>query len=270
VAYVLSDLSEEHYKYFASLKGITGHLKEGIFIAEGPKVSEHVLRSNAAIAYALMTQEYFEQLAPALEAREGEPTYIHIAPKAELEKIIGFSLHKGLMLAARIPTQHDLHTIVASSAPQTIVILEGIADAENMGTLVRTAAAFGVDAVIVDQTCCHPFLRRAVRVSMGTVINVPIIYTEDLKSAIQTLKDASYFVVAAALGPHSLRLQQTDWQDRTAIILGAEGVGITAATLRLAHVCAMIPMQAGIDSLNVGVACGVFLNERSRAVSNRA
>lgn len=267
MAYVLSDLSAEHYTYFASLKGVTGHLKDGIFIAEGPKIVEQVLRSSAGVPFALMTQEFFDSYAPMLEARAGEPTQLHVAPKSELEKIVGFSLHQGVMIAARIPPSLDLDAVTALPGRQTILILEGIVDSENMGTMLRTAAAFGVGAVVIDRSSCHPYLRRAVRVSMGTVINVPIVHTDDLEAAIEALRNASYFVVAAALTPDSTPLFDLDWQDRTAIILGAEGTGISKATLRLADTSAMIPMHPGIDSLNVGVACGIFLNERSKAMS---
>jgi tRNA G18 (ribose-2'-O)-methylase SpoU len=262
VAYVLSDLSEAHYAYFASLKGIAGHLKDGLFVAEGPKIVESVLRSSVAVPFALMTQEFFEHFSPLFESRPGEPTQVHIAQKSAMEKIVGYPLHQGVMLAVCIPEQPELTMITIGDAPKTVVILEGLADAENMGTIIRTAAGFGVDAVIVDQTCCHPFLRRSVRVSMGTVVNVPIIRTPDLPEMLRSLKQASFKLVAAALREDSMPLTQVNWQERSAVVLGAEGTGLSEITLNTCDTTAMIPMAKNIDSFNVGVASGIFLHER--------
>jgi tRNA G18 (ribose-2'-O)-methylase SpoU len=262
VSYVVSDLSEAHYAYFASLKGIAGHLKDGLFVAEGPKIVESILRSSVTVPFALMTQEFFEQFTALFESRKGEPTQVHIAQKPAMEKIVGYPLHQGVMLAVGIPEQPELSSLTRGESPKTIVILEGLADAENMGTIIRTAAGFGIDAVIVDQTCCHPFLRRSVRVSMGTVVNVPIIRTHDLQSVMRSLKHASFKLVAAALREDSLPLTQVEWDDRTAIVLGAEGTGLSDAVLSACDVTAMIPMAKNIDSFNVGVASGIFLHER--------
>lgn len=262
MAYVLSDLSEAHYAYFASLKGISGHLKDGLFVGEGPKIVESILGSDATVPFALMTQEFFEIFKPIFESRTGGTTQIHLALKPAMEKIVGYPLHQGVMLAVSIPQQPELSSVTLGEAPKTIVVLEGLADAENMGTLIRTAAGFGVDAVIVDQTCCHPFLRRSVRVSMGTVVNVPIIRTHDLPGVLQSLKEASFKLIAAALRDDSVPLTHVEWHDRSAIILGAEGTGLSDATIDAADITAMIPMAKNIDSFNVGVASGIFLHER--------
>lgn len=267
MSYVLSELTEPHFAYFSSLKGKTGHISAGLFIAEGPKITEVMLRSDAQIPYALMTREYLEHFLSLLGLRAQEPTLVHVAEKSAMEQIVGYSLHQGVMLAVRIPKEPILDQIVSGSGQKTIVILEGIADAENMGTLIRTAAGFGVDAVIVDQTCCDPFLRRSVRVSMGTVINVPIIRTKDLPQVLKVLKLSSFHLVAAALKPDSVELSRVSWGERVAMMFGAEGVGLTDGTLSSADLKASIPMASGIDSFNVGVASGVFLHERKRSIT---
>jgi tRNA G18 (ribose-2'-O)-methylase SpoU len=270
VAFVLSDLSEAHYAYFASLKGTAGHLKDGIFIAEGPKLTESMLRSSASVPFALMTESFFAHFRSLLDERSGPATQVHIADKAAMERIVGYPLHQGVMLAVNIPEQPELSAITSGNGPKTIVVLEGINDAENMGTLIRTAAGFGVDAVVVDKTSCHPFLRRAVRVSMGAVITVPMIRSEDLHQTIRELKASSFKIVAAALTDNSQRLSEMEWEDKSVIMLGAEGVGLTLQTLELADVSAMIPMAPNIDSFNVGVACGIFLHERYAKLTVRA
>lgn len=264
MGYALSDLTEAHHAYFASLKGSTGHLRDGLFIAEGPKIVESVLRSDAKIPFGLMTNEYLSRFEPLLAGRHNEVTQVHVASKPALEKIVGFSLHQGVMLAVRIPEQPALSDLLAGESAKTIVVLEGIADAENMGTLIRTAAGFGVDAVIVDETSCHPFLRRSVRVSMGAVVSVPVIRTVDLQDTLQELTENSVYLVAAALEADSVTLAEVKWQRRTAVIFGAEGTGLSTPTLHSSHVSAMIPMAKNIDSFNVGVASGIFLHERYR------
>jgi tRNA G18 (ribose-2'-O)-methylase SpoU len=264
VAYVLGELSEEHRKYFASLKGVSGHIRDGIFIAEGPKIVEHMLRSNADVPLGFMTEDFFSQYETVLSRRTGEGTKVHVAPKSEMEAIVGFSLHQGVMLAVRIPQQPNMIDLTEGSDPKTIVALEGIADAENMGTIIRTCAAFGVDALIVDETCCHPFLRRSVRVSMGTVINLPIVTCQSLAGTLRELKNASFTTIAAALTTNAKSIDKLPSIERVAMIFGAEGVGLSAQIIDQADTVAMIPMSAGIDSLNVGVACGIFLHERMR------
>lgn len=265
MAYVLSELSEAHRNYFASLKGVSGHIRDGMFVAEGPKIVEHVLRSNADVPFGFMTEEFFAHFEPMFSSRAGEITRIHVAPKSEMEAIVGFSLHQGVMLAARIPTAPDLSELLEGNGPRTIVALEGIADAENMGTIVRTCAAFGVDALIVDQTSCHPFLRRSVRVSMGTVIDLRIIISEDLPGLVTELQARDLQTIAAALTKEALPLNRAQFSSRVALLFGAEGTGLTKPLIDLTKTAVAIPMAPGIDSLNVGVACGIFLHERMRA-----
>jgi tRNA G18 (ribose-2'-O)-methylase SpoU len=262
MAYELTELSPKHLSYFQSLKGKSGHLADGIFIAEGPKIVEHVLRSNCEIPYGLMTPAFFERFKPLFE-RIGIVTQLHVVPKSEMESIVGFDLHQGVMLAASIPPQPTLQ-LIARKENFTLVGLEGIADAENMGTLIRTAAGFGVDAVMIDSTCCDPFLRRSVRVSMGTVVNVPVIRVDSLRRAIMDLKSSKpLLTVAAAIHETSVPLEQVGWKRDSMIMLGAEGTGLSATSIEAADLIAQIPMAPGIDSLNVGVACGIFLHQRS-------
>lgn len=262
MAFELTALSQKHLDYFQSLKGKGGHLADGIFIAEGPKIVSHVLASNCEVPYALLTPEFFEKYQSLFAEREGI-THVHLAGKGEMEKIVGYPLHQGVMLAAKIPEEKPLEQLVRAR-PVTLVALEGIADAENMGTLIRTAAAFGATAVAIDATCCHPFLRRSVRVSMGTVVNVPIVRVSSIGELITQLQQIKPVqIVAAALEEKSCDLRDVIWERDVAILFGAEGTGLTSAALKQTDSIAHVSMAPGIDSLNVGVACGIFLHHRT-------
>jgi tRNA G18 (ribose-2'-O)-methylase SpoU len=268
MSYRLTELRPEHLEYFGSLRGKSGHLADGLFIAEGPKVVPHILNSSCEVVLGFMTREYFAQYEPLFAQRSGRETLIHLAEKSAMESIVGYALHQGVMIAAQIPEMPTVEELIQAKAYVTCVALEGIADAENMGTLIRTAAGFGVDAILYDHTCCHPFLRRSVRVSMGTVVNVPLLRSEDIAQSLRLLKEQhdvqSY---AAILSPTARMLQHTVFDARSVLVFGAEGTGLSNSVVTACENHVTIPMSANIDSLNVGVACGAVLYERSRQLT---
>ena len=268
MSYRLTELRPEHLEYFGSLRGKSGHLAQGLFIAEGPKVVPHILNSSCEVAFGFMTREYFEHYEPLFAQRGGRETLIHLAEKSLMESVVGYALHQGVMIAAHIPGMPAIDEIMQTKKYVTCVALEGIADAENMGTLIRTAAGFGADAIVYDRTCCHPFLRRSVRVSMGTVVNVPLIRSEDVAESLRVLRQQhevqSY---AAILSPTASKLHHTLFADRSVLVFGAEGAGLSHAVLTSCDNHVTIPMAPSIDSLNVGVACGAVLYERMRQFS---
>lgn len=269
MSYRLTELQSSHLEYFGSLRGKSGHLAHGLFIAEGPKVVPHVLDSSCEVPYAYLTREYFERYEALLSNRSGEETAVHVATKEDMESVVGYALHQGVMVAARIPEPPALEDLLHGEVDHsTLLVLDGIADAENMGALVRTAAAFGVQAIVYDSTSCHPFLRRSVRVSMGTVINLPLVRVNSLPETLRELRDREAFhVYAAALTEDSALLANTMFADRSALVFGAEGTGITRQVLAVCDHRVRIEMAQGVDSLNVGVACGAFLYERFRQFS---
>lgn len=264
--YRLAQLSQQHLDYFSSLRGKAGHLADGVFIGEGPKIVRQLFQSHCEILFAYLTPEFFESFEALLDTSHGTPE-VHLAPKEEMEKIVGYPLHQGVMLAVKVPAQPALEEILAKNGRLTIVALDGVADAENMGTLVRTSAAFGADAVIIDHTSCDPFLRRSVRVSMGTVVNLPIVRVGQLTDAMKLCSVHGVDSFAAAFTTDAVELRKTRFTERSMLIFGAEGTGISKGVLKAAEHTLYVPMASNIDSLNVGVACGTVLYERSRQMA---
>jgi tRNA G18 (ribose-2'-O)-methylase SpoU len=259
---------------FRSLKGKGGHFNRGLFIAESEKIVRKILASAFEVPKALMTPEYFEKLRPLIDARH-DVTEIYLAPESEMEQIVGYHLHQGLMLAVKIPArgvggnshspQGELEFAHTLPDDFLVVALDAIADAENMGAIIRNAAAFGAHALIVDDRSCNPYLRRSVRVSMGTVVDVEIIRVSDLASALQELKALRECkIIGAAQGPNAFSLDTTKREGSTVLVFGSEGWGMRRAVIDVCDQLAWIPMQPAVDSLNVAIASGIFLHHFQR------
>src|SRR5581483_5914070 len=255
------DYPAEAVQYFRSLKGKGGLSEQGLFIAEGEKIARKVLGHQLEIAAAYLTEERFQILKPLFEDRSG-PTDIFLAPKEEMERVVGYPLHQGIMLAARIPIRRTLEEAMSDwRSPWMGVALDSIADAENMGGNIRNAAAFGAKAVIVDDQSCDPWLRRSVRVSMGTIVDVEIIRVDDLPLALETLGRTGFIRrIGASLSETSVALNEVDWEGDAIFVFGSEGWGLRPAVAEACDWLAKIPIAPQVDSLNVGVASGIFMN----------
>lgn len=238
--------------------------EEGIFIAEGEKIVGRLLQSKQEIISLYMTAEHFQEKRDLIEAhRQDRPVPIFIASKKAMEKIVGFTLHQGILAAGKTPLEPALKHVVDSTKRQLFVILDSIADAENIGTVYRTSLAMGATAVIINDRCISPWIRRAVRVSMGAVFNVPTV-TTDLTDAIQLLQASGVQVYAATISDSAHSLPETDLRKSVAIVFGSEGHGISDAVLEICQQQMMIPMKDGISSLNVAIAQGIVLYEVMR------
>jgi len=247
---------------FRSLRGKGGHFERGLFIAEAPKVVRKFLESSYEIPYAYLTESYFEHFRSLLEEREGN-TEVIVASKDEMEKVVGYALHQGVMIAGKIPESPSLSSILVPIKPQVIIALDSIADAENMGGIIRSAAAFEA-ALVVDDQSCHPFLRRSIRVSMGTITDVPLVRAPRLETSLLELKREGFRIVAAALSDKAHSIYTSDFTGKICLVFGAEGWGIRKEILACCDETVLVPMNEKIDSLNVGVAAGIFLYECSR------
>jgi tRNA G18 (ribose-2'-O)-methylase SpoU len=246
---------------FRSLRGKGGLFEKGLFIAESEKIVKKMLDSSIEIASAYMTEEHFEHFRLLFNNRV-DTTNVFLASKEEMEQVVGYPLHQGAMLACRIPENRPL--LMASQdwqSPWMAIALDAIADAENMGAIIRNAAAFGANAVIVDDQSCNPYLRRSVRVSMGTIVDVEIISVDNLADSLRALKSAQNVrVIGAALREHSLHLSEISPSGNTIIVFGSEGWGLRESVAQECDILARIPMAPGIDSLNVAIASGIFMH----------
>ena len=238
---------------------------KGIFIAEGDKIVTRLLESDIEIISLYLTEEHFETKKQYIEGHlQHETIELFIAPKKAMERIVGFTLHQGILAAAKIPEEKSLEELIPdSSSPQLFIILDGIADAENVGALYRTGIAMGATAIILDDQTISPWIRRAVRVSMGAVYKLPTI-TMDLLQAIHLLEANNISVYATAIGNDISPLWKNNFRESIAIVFGAEGHGVRKVVLDTCSSRTIIPMVNGVSSLNVGVAQGIVLYEVMR------
>ena len=240
------------------------HRKEGIFVAEGEKVVRRLLESKFQVASALMPEKWFEELKSLVEARE-EIVDVFIADKALLETLTGFSMYQGLLAVGKVPAQPSLAQILKRApSPYLLAAVDGLSSAENLGSVVRNCAAFNVQALLIGETCTSPFLRRAVRSSMGAIFELPIIETNSLTGSLEFLKAHGLRCIAAHPHAEKSALSQTNLTGHSCLVFGSEGYGLSAKVLETCDEAAAVPMPDTVDSLNVGSAAAVFLYEANR------
>ncbi|MGA2853113.1 MAG: RNA methyltransferase [Verrucomicrobiota bacterium] len=290
------------------------HEAQGIFVAEGEKVVRRLLESHFEVVSVLLPEKHLESFRPLLVTRP-ENLNVFLADKKLLEQLIGFSMYQGVLAVGKIPDPVSLDEILSkrlpanpsgsagvSSArlcdpqhlklagetpafpgghPHLFVAVDGLTSAENLGALVRNCVAFGVQALIVGETSSSPFLRRAVRNSMGTIFQLPVIELAKLGqrhqftakphstklTLVECLKELrGRGVRCIAAHPHTDKnyLSKADFSGDCCIIFGSEGDGISRAVLDSCDEAVAIPMPPEVDSLNVGAAAAVFLYEAAR------
>jgi tRNA G18 (ribose-2'-O)-methylase SpoU len=240
------------------------HRKQGIFVAEGEKVVRRLLESRLTVISVLLPEKWLNKLKPLLEKRR-EEVHVYVADKALLENLTGFSMYQGLLAIGNVPVQPSLEEVLRNAArPRLLVAVDALSSAENLGALVRNCAAFGVLALITGETCTSPFLRRAVRASMGTIFHLPVVESENLAATLGYLRSEQVRCVAAHPHASGLNLAQAKLGSDCCLVFGSEGYGLAPATLAACDEAAAIPMAQAVDSLNVGSAAAVFLYEASR------
>lgn len=233
---------------------------KGIFIAESSKVIGHALDAGYTPVAFLMEHKQLHS-AQALLARCGDVP-VYTADNDLLSQLTGFALTRGVLCAMRRPAPLDAETLCKSA--KRICILDGIVDATNVGAIFRSAAALGMDGVLLTSTCCDPLYRRAVRVSMGTVFQIPWarIGTQASdwpQSGMDQLKAWGFQTAALALSDTAISIEDPCLKQtkKLAVILGTEGDGLSAQTIAQSDYTVCIPMYHGVDSLNVAAASAV-------------
>jgi tRNA G18 (ribose-2'-O)-methylase SpoU len=226
----------------------------GRFVAESERVVERLLQSRLAVHSVLLTRTRLATLEPALRAAARDcPVYL--GEQALLNEIAGFPVHRGCLAIGQRPTD-------ASVPPQarTLLVLEDLVDADNLGGSVRNAAAFGVDALVLSPRCADPFYRKAIRVAIGATFMLPIVRLGAWPQDLVALKQRHGFqVLGAVLDERAPVLASVHRPDRVALLLGSEGPGLTAAARAACDGLLTIPMAPGADSLNVATAGAVAL-----------
>lgn len=238
--------------------------EEGFFVAEGIKVVERLLESAIRLRSLLLTEANARRLEPGLV---GIDAPVYVVDRRQMEAIVGFDLHRGALAAADRPRPVSLHEAIVGR--RLVCALEGINDHENLGAIIRSAVAFGVEAMVLDPTCADPWYRRSVRVSMGTVFDVRIARTEQWPESIGTARTLGFQVVALTLGADAVPIGSFDLHGPTMVMLGAEGPGLSPAAIEASDVQVTIPIDPGVDSLNVGHAAAIAFH-RLAGVTGRS
>ena len=236
--------------------------ERGVFIAESGKVIERALEAGMEPLSLLMEAKWLPAMQPMVNkigARWGDGVPVFVAPHDELAKLTGFELTRGALGAFRRPALPSVADIVREA--RRIAVLEDITNHTNVGAIFRSAAALGVDAILATPSCCDPLCRRAVRVSMGTVFQIPWTYLPDgwPEPSMGWLRAQGFRTVAMALRDDSVPLNDPRLlaEERLAIVLGTEGDGLAQATIDACDYTVRIPMSHGVDSLNVAAASAV-------------
>jgi tRNA G18 (ribose-2'-O)-methylase SpoU len=279
---------------YATLRQHEGHKTAGIFVAEGAKVVRRLLESDFGVVSVLLPEKRFAEFEPLIRART-EDVPVFIMEIAELEKLTGFPFFQGVLAVGRIPQTHTVESILATAPrPYFFVAVDGLANAENIGLIVRSSAGFGAQALIVGENSGSPFLRRAVRNSMGAIFKLPIVQcgslecrdlspasfsatpdstegktaksrcTPTLVATLTALRVRKVPVIAAHPRADGRTIHDVNFATDCCLVFGSEGQGVSKEVLAVCDEAVAIPMSNEVDSLNVGTAAAVFLYEVAR------
>ena len=235
--------------------------EKGIFIAESPKVIDRALDAGYKPVSLLMERKQITGPAAGILSRCGAAP-VYTADREMLAELTGFELTRGVLCAFRRPAPRPVEELCKNA--RRVAVLEGIVDSTNVGAIFRSAAALNMDAVLINPSCCDPLCRRAVRVSMGTVFQVPWGQLGETpadwpEKGMDILHSLGFKTAAMALSDRSVSIddEQLAKEPKLAIVLGTEGDGLAAGTIASCDYTVKIPMSHGVDSLNVAAASAV-------------
>ena len=237
---------------------------KGLVIAEGVSVVERMVQSPYPMRSIMGVAARVEAALANVSVPSGVPVYV-VEPAA-MDAAIGFHLNRGVLAIANRAPMPEFAELVAAS--RTLLVLEGVNDHENLGALFRNAAAFGVDGIVIGPRCSDPLYRRAVRVSMGHVLKVPYVDAPQWPQALYEIEGSGFEMFALTPYPPAVDLAQVRKNaDRVAIVVGAEGAGLSEEALSAVRRHARIPMADGVDSINVATAAAIALSDFRRPVT---
>jgi tRNA G18 (ribose-2'-O)-methylase SpoU len=257
----VSDPQDERLSDYVSLTDVALRRRtepeRGLYIAESEKVIRRALHAGHRPRSYLMAQRWLTDLADLVAQAEADGTPVFVGEHDVIERLTGFHLHRGALASMQRPELPTVAALVAEA--RRVLVLEDIVDHTNVGAVFRSAAALGVDAVLVTPRCADPLYRRSIRVSMGTVFQVPWTRIDPWPDGIADLQRSGFTVATLALADDAVSLDElaANPPDRLALVLGTEGDGLSHHTLEAADLTVTIPMAGGVDSLNVAAAGAV-------------
>jgi tRNA G18 (ribose-2'-O)-methylase SpoU len=273
MAIEITDPADERVRDYFALTDVALRTKvepeRGLYLAESEKVIRRALAAGHRPRSFLMAERWLTDLADLVEQAESGGVPVFVARAAVIEAMTGFHLHRGALASMHRPPLPAPGVLLQNAS--RVVILEDIVDHSNVGAVLRSAAALGVNAVLITPRCADPLYRRAVRVSMGAVFKVPWTRIDPWPGGLKVLRDNGFTVAALALGDGATSLDDlaANPPERLALILGTEGEGLSRRAIKGADLVVKIPMAGGVDSLNVAAASAVAMwaLRPSRAVS---
>jgi tRNA G18 (ribose-2'-O)-methylase SpoU len=255
----ISDAADARLADYRELK--ERHLNEegGRFVAEGERVVRRLLASRLPIHSVVVTEPRLRALGEAL-AGAGFPIYV-VTPSV-LDTIVGFHVHRGCLAIGERPAAPEV-----PAGARGVVVLEDLVDVDNLGAIARNAAAFGADALVLSPRCADPFYRKAIRVSLGGIFELPVVRLARWPEGLDELRARGFALVAAVVAPDATPLPRFAPPPRWALLLGSEGPGLSPGAVARCDHRVTIPMSSspGADSLNVATAGAVLLYALTRA-----
>lgn len=225
----------------------------GLFIAEGALVIERALAAGYQLRSALMTPQWLTRTEAALDPSDAP---VYVAADDLLRTVTGFHVHRGALASVRRRPLPDLAELMATC--RRLVVIEDLVNHTNLGAIFRSAAALGMDGVVLSPSSADPLYRRSVRVSMGAVFGVPYVRAERWPAAIESLRGAGFRVLALTPAPDAVALDTIVVpEERLAVVVGTEGRGLSEGAAAAADQRVRIPMMANVDSLNVAAAATI-------------
>jgi len=261
----ISDPHDPRLAPYNSLKGKQLE-RDGIFIAEGEKVVKCMAKSLCRIASCLTAGGSISRYRSLLETIRKSDVPVYVAADKLIEEIIGFRFHKGIMAVGYYPKKLNLSDSLKDlKRPFFLVALNAVNDPQNVGLIVRNAAAFGAQALIIDHATYDPYYRKAVRVSMGTIFGLPVCYEDDIASSLTELKKKyDTRIIAATPAKGARDIAKVRLSGNICFVFGNEDKGVSRKVLSIADARVRIPISKAVDSLNVSAAAAVCLYEASR------
>lgn len=254
----ISDLNDERLAPYRALKDRElARDGSGRFIAEGENVVRRLLASRFPTESVLVPERRAEDIAAIVP----QDVPLYVVPNSLIHEIVGFRFHQGVIACGRRTPRTSLEQLASSWGERvTLVICPDLNNTENLGSLIRIAAGFGAEAMILGPQSCDPFFRQSIRVSMGTVFSLPIVESDDLARDLRELSERwSVELIATVLDPTAEPLSRARRRDRTGILFGNEAHGLDETWQAMCDRRVTIPMHHNTDSLNVAVAAGVVM-----------
>ena len=255
---LISDLDDPRIAIYRSLKATNQTRGLNQFVVEGEKLVSRVLGSRFPVVSVLMTDRHPRTLLSTMP----DEVPVYVLPGELVDRLVGFPFHRGVLAAAERQPAPGFEEILRShSGPLLVVICPKLSDPENLGAIARIGDVFGIDGILTGSECPDPFSRRVLRVSMGSILRVPVVVSERLADDVDdAVRSSGLRLFAAVTDPAAVAFDQAARPERLGLVLGDEDRGIDPEWLRRCHERITIPMRQGAGSLNVAVAAGILIH----------